>query len=1037
MRALFVVMCLWVDWVTTECPHVGTRGASWAEDPCATWRFSCLARTDTDSGMPVRVAGRAEFADKRDVSYWGGVGGTEQSISQEWTAVRSYFHAHEADLRLMTVKLELTAYGESGSSASNVDLDSLQVVRVGMHPLNFAADGARFVTNAYVFGVRHSAHTNGTAAMSILDRARQGAWDAVVLTVEILGLAHCQYSVVPMSTSHANTALDGALRGMACNVAGGGMCILTVPEAHVHTDGDVALTIKSNESTANGTGECTAAANLTAAVFSLPNSPMITCGTGAPASFLPMYYNLKTEQCTPCAQNCTPGMYAPGCYTHMDTPAAITAACVACPLAQYLSDMHMRYVPGSEYACQTGCLPGFVASSNPDVPCVLCGKNTYGDGSGSACTECPAGTMTLESGSVESGQCISDIPARCPPGSGVQGNERACSTCPADTFNVGNTSQCTACPGDTKTAHHAVGARGAHECAFCGKNFHMSRSRGHCVACSTCTFVAEDIHTREACIECDAFLKTGDGLQQDTLQCPNLIMENNECYRQTPIQHLHECTMDVFTSSDSNNPGSFCNEGRCRREFQIDASFSRGFFEDNAQASSGHEYLNSENPNKNIINIKRCKAGSGAFNFCRLRDALNLSRPVFYVTSGYTAFNLTNMQNSHKPSPTYEDMQGNYDCAACFRQDDEPFHAGYMTLYTFQTELLPSVRHKTSFFDFTRLGFQYFSNAILPEDLHKCRERWKDVSSNQKMNDREKFCYEAYDPNMPIEDRGIVFQSTQCLNNNLAPRNVSYPAGQTKKLCLTNNVGVELALLEGGVHAHYNDRPAPLDTPNVAVQATLDAPVLLAVRIRPASAAETGLRVARLRVQSVFADDDDALALALNLSCTPGETDGDCTRLLSTSGVWEVSTTHDTVTMRVAPPSANLLASLFGGEWAVQLTLDNETHTADGAGFRVEVVLCATRGSALLCTAIANTTLSVPGNVSHTTYAYETCTPEEYELRGATLEHGAHFALLRETVAEHLVCGMLDETNAVDAASRRDRRDAAMGVAVDSTKCHS
>lgn len=1013
------------------------------------WRFSCIART-VDSTRSVLASVKV---DRAVLSRW--VGGDVSVSGGIWTPMRYYFNSHENTLHDINISVVLTAY--DAQSKTEVDVDALQVVRAGMYDLEFTGDTvkrASITTNAHEFGAIFVGTEGSAGASTVLGRAQQGAWDAVSFTVEVQGSGTCTYTVVPVSTRHGHTGLEGALRGMACDIEAGGMCMLTIPKAELATDGSVQLRIECSDPD----NACTVTGgDVVAAVFSQPYSAGVVCGANAEIAandvrFLPMYYNRTNAACTPCAQVCSTGMYIPSCYTDLDVSLA-HIVCVPCPLRQYLVDMNRDYVPvtAMDHACRTGCRPGFAASGGDDMPCVQCARNTYSLGGGAqGCTGCGGLEETLGPGSTRAADCLPVAGALCPAGLGMQGGVgQVCEPCPLHTYNNGSqsTSECTACPGNTKTA--ARGARAAHECAFCGRDSYMLRAavpgmhdlHVQCQRCEICTFIAEHLHAREACVECEAFLQLASAPEQREDQCPRNIKGNSACYRRTPIQHLHDCNMDVFTRDAATDSGGMCDAGRCQQEFQIDSSYSRARFE-SQQPALRYAYLDSVDARKRARQSK-CQGGSGVFNFCRLQAAIKTERPVFYVTSGYTAFNLSDMDmaNAQDPAaPTYRELQGNYDCAVCYDQQQEPYHGGYMTIYTFQNELPASVRRKTRFFDFTRLGFQYFSNEILPGDLRKCRERFtaalETASSSNEHYIRDSMitnCYQAYDPNMmPL--LGAMDETTPtCSNANLAPRSVEYPAGKTEQLCITNNVRVELALLEAAVHAHYGANYTARAQPPPAQQQGLTGDVRLGVRIRAAAAttATTVLRVTRLRVVS----DNDAMQ-TLTLSCAPGDSDSveDCTRVISDSdgAAWEVSASRDTVTMNVSAPSADLLAALFGGEWSLQITLDD---TDTGAMVSVEAVLCESRASVLRCIEIANATLSA--DVPHTPFAYESCSATDYELRKAQLQNGEQFELMRRTVAEKYVCGMLDETNTALATSTSTRTQLANELLVDNQRCHS
>jgi hypothetical protein len=118
---------------------------------------------------------------------------------------------------------------------------------------------------------------------------------------------------------------------------------------------------------------------------------------------------------------------------------------------------------------------------------------------------------------------------------------------------------------------------------------------------------------------------------------------------------------------------------------------------------------------------------------------------------------------------------------------------------------------------------------------------------------------------------------------------------------------------------------------------------------------------------------------------------------------WDFSQAHNDVTGIAAVGGAAWLHAPVASRVRVDIPVDGVTF--------VEVWLCKSGGR--VCTLVADGREVEPPH-------YYSCDGEEYSSHGARLQHGAHLARLRSTLAGERMCGMLDsqERRALGAAAR-------------------
>lgn len=121
-----------------------------------------------------------------------------------------------------------------------------------------------------------------------------------------------------------------------------------------------------------------------------------------------------------------------------------------------------------------------------------------------------------------------------------------------------------------------------------------------------------------------------------------------------------------------------------------------------------------------------------------------------------------------------------------------------MTVYTFQDIQTSHAQHRTQFFDFTRIQFEYFRNSIFPHDLVKCNTRF------EREIERDLYCRTAYDLNYADSKHFSVNPKNPIPGDTCTEHSVEKEE-RAWRICRIKNVRAALELLEGAVHLHYND----------------------------------------------------------------------------------------------------------------------------------------------------------------------------------------------------------------------------------------
>ncbi len=175
-------------------------------------------------------------------------------------------------------------------------------------------------------------------------------------------------------------------------------------------------------------------------------------------------------------------------------------------------------MPCGSFACGHPC---DCTTREPIYACTnLCCRQTHGtpcaagtynnDASALACTSCPFGISTPQTGSLDISSCTI-----CAPGfygtvtNGGTLNAAGCSVCPAGYYSPANSNACTACSIGFTT--YSRGSTSVVACTACAQGFY--RNGGGCTPCppglSTITFGSESL---DACVSCaEGYTRTATG----------------------------------------------------------------------------------------------------------------------------------------------------------------------------------------------------------------------------------------------------------------------------------------------------------------------------------------------------------------------------------------------------------------------------------------------------------------------------------------------------------------------------------------------
>jgi len=643
------------------------------------------------------------------------------------------------------------------------------------------------------------------------------------------------------------------------------------------------------------------------------------------------------------------------------------------------------------------CRPGFrVAAvtdgSQPD--CERCAPGFFSNVSNApACAPCPLHTQARAAGATSADNCTEDARA-CARGEVFSADTGACKPCPAGTFkDSAGRAACAACPARS-TTHALGGATAAQQCVFCTRNSFWRG--GGCAQCPLCQRVAEDRHQRTSCERCPF---AAEPAAEDAGQCPMPGLDS-PCFAQAAAQDVHACADQVLASAaaltvadlQSDAPAACAAatylSAACQRappSLRLDPSYGLGVPSNRVLAEELQQntwWRNCVDPTQIQPKANACKMLAPAAG-----GAAPAHTRFLFVPFGLSSLSPTALQAVEKRNARTADA--NYGCLVCGGAEVRtasmpPDAAPGMTLFALEAPLPRAVAAKTQFFDIARLGLAYLLRERVAPDYARCMQQTRNTQT----------------------------AATGDLANELTAQRVCMLPNRRQSLgALTFapvadvDQGAALRALEQTWLAHFRarDRAESAAWGNLTELAGV---ALMAVRLRlrphaPALPLAPPPTLQLVAVRAGFSEHAGAVS----------------------GPEWRATLDAAALTATASVDGAWLAAA--GASARVRVGVPSDLVES------VEVWLCAGQG-ALLCAQVA---AAEPPPPAANATRYYPCDAQEFAARAARLQHGAHFAELRGSVAAEHVCGFRGARAGEARAAQRAAAAAALAAMKDAGHC--